>query len=102
MWWQITALAYAPDGSFLAVGDASREIKAWDRATWTPRVSGKWVFHTTAVTSVAVDPTSSFVASGSLDEAIIVWSVAQPMKKRQIKCASSAPLRSSLCLPQTC
>uniref|UniRef100_A0A7S2S063 Anaphase-promoting complex subunit 4 WD40 domain-containing protein n=1 Tax=Rhizochromulina marina TaxID=1034831 RepID=A0A7S2S063_9STRA len=91
---KITALAYAPDGSFLAVGDATREVKTWDRSTWTAKISGKWVFHTTTVTALDVDPTSSFVVSGSLDEALIVWSVAQPMKKRQIKFAHKAGVTS--------
>ena len=92
---QVTCAAFSPDLSLLAVGDANREVKVWDRSSWATRVSGKWVFHTTTVSCLSWDPTGLFVASGSLDESIYVWNLEKPMKKRQIKCGFS--LSHSIC-----
>lgn len=45
----------------------------------------EWGFHTARVNSVAWSPDSRRVASGSLDTAVIVWSVDQPAKHVIIK-----------------
>ena len=84
----VGCLAYSPDGALLAAGDANREIKVWDRAAdWAAKVSGKWVFHTSAVKALAWAPSGRFLASGSFDQGIFLWSLEKPMKKRQIKFA---------------
>lgn len=83
----VGCLAYSPDGLFLAAGDANREVKVWDRSTWTTKVSGKWVFHTSSVTCLAWSADSAFVTSGSFDQSVFVWCLATPMKKVQIKFA---------------
>lgn len=45
----------------------------------------EWGFHNARVNSVAWSPDSQFVASGSLDTTIIVWSVKEPSKHTIIK-----------------
>jgi len=84
---QVGCVAYSPDGTLLAAGDANREIKVWDRSTWETKVSGKWVFHTSAVTCLAWSPDGAHVSSGSFDQSVFVWCLASPMKKVQIKFA---------------
>ena len=70
----ITTIAYSPDAAYVAVGDANREVKVWQRADWSKaKVSGKWVFHTAAVKCVTWDPTSSFIVSGAQDESVFIW-----------------------------
>ena len=68
----------------LAAGDAFKEVKIWDTETWAPRISGRWVFHTTRVMCLAWSADSARVASGSGDDSIIVWSVPEPANKTKI------------------
>lgn len=98
---KISSIAYSSDGEYMAVGDANREIKLWQRSDWSAKVSGKWVFHTTTISTVAFSPSNEFVASGSLDESIFVWSVASPMKKKQIKFAHKSGVASVGFLDET-
>lgn len=78
----LTSVAFSPDGTLLAAGDAYREVRVWNVATREAVVQGQWVFHSTRVTSVAWAPSGQFVASASLDERIYVWSLANPMAKQ--------------------
>jgi len=92
----ITTIAYSPDAAYVAVGDANREVKVWQRADWSKaKVSGKWVFHTAAVKCVTWDPTSSFIVSGAQDESVFIWNVNKVMKKRQIKNAHKGGVYSA-------
>jgi WD repeat-containing protein 1 (actin-interacting protein 1) len=77
----LTSVAFSPDGTQLAAGDAYREVRVWDVASRAPVVQGSWVFHSTRVTSVAWSPSGKFVVSGSLDEQIYVWNVENPGSK---------------------
>jgi len=80
----ISALAFSPDGSLLAVGDSSGKIIVYDTASAEIKTS-KWVFHTGRITSIAWSPNGQFAASTSLDTNIFVWSVAKPSSKISIK-----------------
>jgi WD40 repeat protein len=72
---EITALAYSPDGQFLAVGDGNREVIAW---RGTERKTTGWVFHTTRINSVAWSPDSTHIASVGTDSNLIIWNVTDP------------------------
>jgi len=62
----------------------------WTRGTWETKVSGKWVFHSSGVKSIAWSPSSTFVASGSYDQSIFLWNLNKPMKKQVcLHCLSS-------------
>lgn len=82
----ITALAYSPDGQYLAVGDSQRQVTVVDAHTLAVKID-QWIFHTARVTSVAWSPSSTHAASGSIDTHIFVWSTQNPGKKIQIKFA---------------
>jgi len=56
--------------------------QVWTRGTWETKVSGKWVFHSSGVKSIAWAPSSAFVASGSYDQSIFLWNLNKPMKKQ--------------------
>jgi WD40 repeat protein len=81
---QITALAYSPDGKYLAAGDAQRAILAYDTTTHKVKID-EWVFHSSRINSVAWSSDSKHVVSASLDTNVEVWSVDQPMKHITIK-----------------
>lgn len=59
---QVSALAYSPDGQYLAVGDSNREVSVFARGSgggsgeWTALVQGQWVHHTSRITALAWSP----------------------------------------------
>ena len=83
----VSALAYSPSGEFLAIGDDGRQVELFDRSNWEARVKGKWVFHTSKITCLAWSPDSAYLASGSLDENIYVWSPANVNVREQMSFA---------------
>jgi WD repeat-containing protein 1 (actin-interacting protein 1) len=80
----VSAVTYHPTGELLAIGDSGRQIEVYERSTWTARVKGRWVFHTSKVTTLAWSPNGNYLASGSFDENIFIWNLAKPMSKIQI------------------
>lgn len=80
----VSALAYSPNGDTLAIGDEGRQVEIYDRTSWTAVVKGKWVFHTSKITCLSWSPKGKYLASGGLDENIIVWNMADVMNKVQI------------------
>lgn len=80
----VSAVSYSPTGDALAIGDAGRQVEVYERGTWSARIKGKWVYHTSKITCLAWAPSGMFLASGSLDENIYVWNVAKPLSKVHI------------------
>lgn len=84
----VSALAYHPAGEVLAIGDTGRQVEVFSRvdggSSWEVKVKSKWVFHTSKITTLAWSPSGNYLASGSLDENIIIWDYANPSKKLQI------------------
>jgi len=80
----ISAVSYAPAGDMVARGDAGRQIEVYERGTWVPRIKGKWVYHTSKITTLSWAPSGLFLASGSLDENIYVWNLMKPLSKVHI------------------
>ena len=80
----VSALAYSPKGDVLAIGDSGRQVEVYQRGSWTAEIKGKWVFHTSKVTSLCWSPSGAFLLSGSQDESLIVWSRENPSKKLQL------------------
>ncbi|KNE58011.1 hypothetical protein AMAG_04838 [Allomyces macrogynus ATCC 38327] len=76
----VTALAFSPDASLLAVGDAGSKIHVYDVAAGGAVKLHQWVFHTARVTSVSWAADGLHAVSTSLDTSVIVWSVERPMK----------------------
>lgn len=81
---QVSALAYSPDGKYLASGDSDRKILVHDATTLKKEISG-WCFHTARVTTLSWSPDSTHLASGSLDGSILVWSTTDQRKRIHIK-----------------
>lgn len=80
----ITAVGYSPLKDLLAIGDSGRQVEVYERPSWSPRIKDKWAAHTSRVNCLAWSPNGAFLATGSLDESIIVWSLANPSTQIQI------------------
>lgn len=92
---QCTAVAFSPDGQWLAVGTYSHEIAVWSTATWmriegqfsasgsiygaTGVARGRYIdappMATSAINTVAFSPDSNRLAYGAADGKIYLWSV---------------------------
>ena len=69
----IEAIAYSPDGAYLASGSNDNTIKIWE--VETGRLLRTLTGHTDKVCSVAFAPNGKYLASGSNDETIKIWEV---------------------------
>src|SRR5579884_3731153 len=67
------AVAYAPDGSVLAVGCADGTVRVWDLAA--RREIAKLTGHTNAVLAAAFLPDGRTLATGGADRLVKVWDV---------------------------
>jgi WD40 repeat protein len=67
----VTALAVAPDGSWLASADTGGKVRIWDPASGATchTLTG----HTRAVTALAVAPDGSWLASTGHDRQVRIW-----------------------------
>lgn len=81
----VTDCAFSPDGAYLVACDANRKVILYKSPEFELAHNKEWGFHNARVNCVAWSPNSQFVASGSLDTTIIVWSVQQPSKHNIIK-----------------
>jgi len=81
----VSSVAYSPTGDYLAIGDNGRQVEVYERATWTAKIQGIWVFHTSKVTALSWSPNGSKLASGSLDENIFIWDLTKPQERVQFQ-----------------
>lgn len=92
----VTALSFHPVEDVLAIGDNGRQIELYDTTNWTAKLKGKWVFHTSRVTSLAWSADGMYLASGSLDENIYIWDYTTPSNKLHIPFAHNGGV-SAVC-----
>jgi WD40 repeat protein len=74
-----TALAYSPDGSLFAAGDAGGLVLLYSTAGYEKKTD-RWAFHTGRIEDVAWNPAGTHVATASLDTNLFVYSVEKPMR----------------------
>jgi WD40 repeat protein len=72
----VFALAYSPDGRYLASGGAARVIQFWD--VGTGRCLLRLPGHTNDVRSLAFHPDGARLASAGLDGTVRLWNVEKP------------------------
>ncbi|MEP2024664.1 MAG: caspase family protein [Reichenbachiella sp.] len=70
----VRAVAYSPDGKFLATGSRDNSIKLWQLSTG--REIRTFLGHLSSVNTLAFDPTGQWLASGSSDNSVLIWEVA--------------------------
>ncbi|KAL4885365.1 transcriptional regulator of RNA polII, SAGA, subunit-domain-containing protein [Aspergillus karnatakaensis] len=73
----VSALAFSPDGSSLAVGDSRGRVLVYKVADGS-LVNDRWTAHTSRITSIAWNDNGTHLVSGALDTNIFVWSLTTP------------------------
>ncbi|KII87874.1 hypothetical protein PLICRDRAFT_42397 [Plicaturopsis crispa FD-325 SS-3] len=96
----VSALAFSPDGSYLASGDSSGRIVLFDAKELKP-ITSRWSFHSARINSLHFTPDSQHCASGSLDTHVYIWSIQKPLKNIAIKNAGPGGVNSVLWLEST-
>ncbi|MFN2140040.1 MAG: NB-ARC domain-containing protein, partial [Candidatus Promineifilaceae bacterium] len=69
----VLEVAFSPDGSLLAAGDGTGQIRLWDIARGRQILS--FQAHDDAVWSVSFSPDGKWLASGSADKTVRLWQV---------------------------
>mmetsp|Transcript_18263 Transcript_18263/g.18333 ORF Transcript_18263/g.18333 Transcript_18263/m.18333 type:complete len:625 (-) Transcript_18263:189-2063(-) len=80
----VSAVAYSPMSDAIAIGDNGRQVEVYERGTWTARITGRWVAHTSKVTCLSWSPSGELLASGGQDEIIFIWRFATPTVQLKI------------------
>lgn len=88
----ISALAFSPDGALLAGGDATRDVRLYNTSDGACLNSGKWVSHTTRVTSIAWSPSGDRLVSVGTDRRVCIWSPTSDDPVHKIELAHEKPL----------
>ncbi|EMC95779.1 hypothetical protein BAUCODRAFT_123075 [Baudoinia panamericana UAMH 10762] len=88
----ISALAFSPDASHLAVGTSNGKIYVYSSSSsssssststassWSLKTN-RWSAHTARVTAISWSPDGTKAVSGGLDTNVFVWSLAEPGKR---------------------
>ncbi|WP_085067362.1 WD40 repeat domain-containing protein [Catenuloplanes japonicus] len=71
---EVSALAIAPDGTWLASASQDGSVRLWDTLTGTER--GYLIGHSGSVSAVAISPDSTWLASIGGDRTVRVWKAA--------------------------
>jgi serine/threonine-protein kinase len=74
------AMAFSPDGRWIAVGTDSRAIEIWDASTG--KRNHLWRGHAAGVTAIAFSPDGQWLATGSEDGVTKVWDPATQKEQK--------------------
>ncbi len=91
----VSAVAVAPDGSWLASGAWDNTVRIWDVATGRERATLKG--HTGPVNAVAVAPDGSWLASGGA-QTVRIWDVASGRERASLK-GHTGPVNAVMVAP---
>ncbi|KAK6522071.1 Pre-rRNA-processing protein ipi3 [Arthrobotrys megalospora] len=81
---QLTAVTCSHNGGVVAMGTSSGRVNIWE--TSSGRYTSTPLSHLQNITCITIDPTSTFLLTGSLDTNILVWSLPHlllPNSKKQ-------------------
>jgi WD40 repeat protein len=86
---RVNAVAFSPDGRWVATGGKDKTIRIWDAATGERK---ERISHTDPVYCLAFSADGKTLASGGTDKAVTLWDVASGEKKKTLIGVSSEPV----------
>ena len=78
----VTAVAIAPDGTWLATASQDKSARIWDAATGQQR---HHLRHTSLVRSVAIAPDGTWLATASWDNSARIWDAATGQQRHHLR-----------------
>ncbi|KAA0200319.1 putative actin-interacting protein 1, partial [Fasciolopsis buskii] len=94
--------SFSPDGSMLAFADQDRQVTVFNvhdngnQISLSPAINTWWQKHTARITALSWSPNGRCLATGSLDTAVIVWSLDKP--KDAVVLRNAHPMSNSTAL----
>jgi hypothetical protein len=79
---EVTAVAIAPDSTWLASTSQDKSVRIWDPATGQQRA--RLTGHTGPVAAVAIAPDSTWLASTSQDKSVRIWDPATGQQRARL------------------
>lgn len=80
-----SVIAFSPDGTLLAVGDAMKEVSFWNGTTFENVIKNKLVYHTSAITCMSWSADSKLLVTGGNDAQIFIWNPAKLSSRVKIQ-----------------
>lgn len=87
----ISVVAFSPDSTLLAAGDAGKEVLLFNAETGATLISNRWVYHTTRITGLAWAPGGRLLASVSTDRRLCFWSPSSEVVVKEFALAHPQP-----------
>lgn len=81
---QVNAVAFSPDGHWLATGSADHTARVWDAGTGQPGPTMRHESRTSDVTSLAFAPEGTRLATASKDGTARIWDAASGQELRKL------------------
>uniref|UniRef100_A0A1I7UWL3 Actin-interacting protein 1 n=1 Tax=Caenorhabditis tropicalis TaxID=1561998 RepID=A0A1I7UWL3_9PELO len=76
---EITSVSFSNDGKLLAATDLGRKVIPYTVSSdFSVASPNSWTFHTAKIQSVAWSPDNQRLATGSLDNSVIIWDIRKP------------------------
>jgi len=90
----VYALEYSPDGTYLAAGDANREVRVYDRTKDYECLREDLQWHASRITSLAWHPDCDMLISGGLDKTLVVTHLKKMLKPTIVERITNGPIHN--------